>query len=294
MADNQEEKDTTREDGMSFWQHLAELRNTLLRVFVVVGALFIVFFIFMPDIFDKVILAPCSPSFPTYRLFDHISGDGVFIPNLSASSKSIELININLGTQLMTQMSSSFYLALTAGFPVVIYLLWLFVRPALYPKERRGATRAFIFGNVMFYIGMTVAYFLVFPLILRFLSDYQLSERISNTITLDSYMDTFYLIVMAFGIVFELPLLIWLLGRLGIVTRRFFSRFRRHAIVVLLILAALITPTGDPFTLLIVFAPLYGLWEFSALLVPKPEPEYAATINDTNASEADNTSESES
>ncbi len=271
----QDKKTPDDKDGMSFWSHLAELRNTLLRIAVVVALLFIVFFIFMPDIFDNVILAPCSADFPTYRLFDHISGDGVFIPDLSAAAKSIELININLGTQLMTQMSSSFYLSLIVGFPIIIYLLWCFVRPGLYPKEKRGARRAFFFGNLMFYLGMAVAYMLVFPLVLRFLAEYQLSERISNTITLDSYMDTFYLIVLAFGVIFELPLLTWLLGRFGVLTRRFFRRYRRHAIMILLIVSALITPTGDPFTLFIVFAPLYALWEFSALLVPKPAPEDA-------------------
>ncbi len=262
---------------MSFWQHMAELRNVLLQIVIMLGIAFIGFFIFMPEFFDYVILAPCSPKFLTYQLFDHINGDGIFIPDLSSAKNSIELININLGTQLLTQMSSSLWMSFIFGFPLIVYRLWLFIRPGLYPKERRGATRAFIFGNLMFYLGMAVSYFIVFPLILRFLSDYQLSQRISNTITLDSYMDTFYLIILAFGIIFELPLLTWLLGRFGVLTRRFFSRFRRYAIMVFLILSALITPTGDPFTLLIVFAPLYGLWEFSALLVPKAKDEYETT-----------------
>lgn len=269
MQDESPETHSSGNDNMSFWHHLAVLRNTLLRIAIVLIVLAVLFFIFMPYIFDYVILAPCSHDFPIYRLFDHIGGDGVFVPDLSASSKSIELINISLGTQLMTQMSSSFYLALIVGFPVIIYLLWCFIRPGLFPKERRGARRAFIFGNLMFYLGMFVAYILIFPLILRFLAGYQLSERIANTITLDSYMDTFYLIMLSFGLIFEMPLLIWLLGRFGIITRRFFSRYRRHAIFGTLVLAALITPTGDPFSLFIVFAPLYALWEFSALLVPK-------------------------
>lgn len=259
--------------SMSFWAHLAELRNALLHIAILLGALFVGFFIFMPEFFDNVILAPCSPDFPVYRLFDLIAGDGVFIPDLSASANAISLININLGTQLLTQMSASLWMALTFGFPFIIYRLWLFVRPGLYERERRGAKRAFFFGNIMFYLGVATAYFLIFPLILRFLSDYQLSSRIENTITLDSYMDTFYLINLSFGIIFELPLLIWLLGRIGILSRAFFRRFRRHAIMALLILAALITPTGDPFTLFIVFFPLYALWELSAILVPKPQPD---------------------
>ncbi len=267
------ESDTTKNEAkeMSFWQHLVELRGTLLRIGILVGVLFVVFFIFMPDIFEYVILAPCDHTFPTYRLFEYIAGDGVFIPDLSSSSTDIDLININLGTQLLTQMSASFWLAIVLGFPFIVRQLWNFVKPGLYERERRGATRAFFFGNLMFYLGMTVAYFIVFPLILRFLADYSLSERIANTITLDSYIDTFYLMLLSFGIVFEMPLLAWALGRFGLLKRTFFKRYRRHAIFGLTVLAALITPTGDPFTLAIVFFPLYGLWEFGAFLVPKGE-----------------------
>ena len=119
----------------------------------------------------------------------------------------------------------------------------------------------------MFYLGVTIGYFLVFPLTLRFLADYQLSESIPNTISIDSYMDNFLVIVLMMGTVFELPLLAWLLGKMGFLTRGFFSKYRRHAIVALLIDAALITPTGDPFTLFVVFMPIYGLWEFSSRLV---------------------------
>jgi len=124
----------------------------------------------------------------------------------------------------------------------------------------------------MFYLGVAVGYYLVFPLTVRFLSDYQLSELVPNVISLDSYTDTFVTIVFLMGVVFELPLLAWLLGRMGLLTRNFFALYRRHAIVALLVLAAVITPTGDPFTLFAVFIPIYLLWEFSATLVPKSAP----------------------
>ena len=124
----------------------------------------------------------------------------------------------------------------------------------------------------MFYLGVAAGYYLVFPLTVRFLADYQLSDLVPNVISLDSYTDTFVTIVFLMGVVFELPLLAWLLGRMGLLTRRFFSLYRRHAIVALMILAAVITPTGDPFTLFAVFIPIYLLWEFSAMLVPKSVP----------------------
>lgn len=155
------------------------------------------------------------------------------------------------------------------AFPVIIYLLWGFVSPGLYEEEKRGVRAAFLAGNLMFFLGVAVGYFLVFPLTLRFLADYQLSEMIPNQISLDSYMDNFMVLILVMGIVFELPLLAWLLGRIGVITRGLFDRYRRHAIVALLVLAAVITPTGDPFTLMVVFLPVYLLWEASAFTVPR-------------------------
>ena len=152
---------------------------------------------------------------------------------------------------------------------MLLYLLWTFVRPALYEKEVRGARIAFALGTVMFYLGVAVGYFLVFPITMRFLFTYQLSSTIHNQLSLDSYMDNFLMLNLVMGLVFELPLLAWALSAIGILRRKFFSRYRRHAVVVLLVLAAVITPTGDPFTLMIVFLPLYLLFEVSALIVKK-------------------------
>jgi sec-independent protein translocase protein TatC len=147
--------------------------------------------------------------------------------------------------------------------------MWSFIAPGLYDHEKQGIHRAFFFGCVMFYLGVAVGYFVVFPLALRFLATYSLSSNITPMISLNSYMDNFYMLILLMGAVFELPLLSWLLGKIGVITRKFFSKYRRHAIVALLITAGLITPTGDPFTLMVVFIPIYALWEFSAILVPK-------------------------
>ena len=127
----------------------------------------------------------------------------------------------------------------------------------------------------MFWIGVAVGYFLVFPITLRFLADYHVSEMVPNQISLDSYMDTFLMLIFIMGIVFEMPLVAWLLGNVGILHREFFKKYRRHAIVILLILAAVITPTGDPFTLAIVFLPIYLLYELSAYLTsPTKNPNH--------------------
>lgn len=254
---------------MTFWGHVEALRSVLLRAGVVLAVLTGVFFLLMPDIFDSVILAPTRGDFVLYRLFDRLGAESPLMPDLGGGDFHVELINIQLASQFFIHMSTSFWLAVVFAFPIIIYMVWGFVAPALYQGERKGMGKAFLLGNVMFFIGVAVGYFVVFPVTLRFLADYQVSAEVPNQISLDSYMDNFTVLILVMGIVFELPLLAWLLGRMGLVSRRFFRAYRRHAVAVLLILAAVITPTGDPFTLMVVFLPVYGLWEFSAMLVPK-------------------------
>ena len=254
---------------MSFWDHLDVLRGVLIKIAVVVVAMAVVFFVLMPTIFDNVILAPCKGDFILYQLFEKLTAGIPGLPQFTTDGFHVELINIQLASQFFIHMSTSFWLALVFSFPVVIYLLWSFVSPALYDHEKRGIKRAFGFGNLMFFLGVAVGYFVVFPVTLRFLADYHVSAMVPNQISLDSYMDTFLMLIFIMGIIFELSLLAWLLGNIGVLKRSFFKKYRRHAVVVLLILAAFITPTGDPFTLTIVFLPIYMLYELSAWLVKK-------------------------
>lgn len=261
-----------RLEEMSFWGHIDVLRKILLQVAATIFAAAILLFTFMPWIFDNIILAPTGGDFFLYRLLDGLSSDNSsLIPDLSSADFHVELVNIELASQFFIHMSSSCWLAVVLTFPIILYQLWGFISPALYSNERRGIKRAFLFGNTMFYIGVTIGYSLVFPITLRFLADYQLSSAIPNVISLSSYMDNFITICLMMGVVFELPLLAWLFGKMGFLTRRFFKKYRRHAVVVLLIIAAIVTPTGDPFTLAVVFLPVYCLWELSAYLVPNPE-----------------------
>ncbi len=252
---------------MSFWDHLDELRKVIFRSLIFVGAAASVLFFIMPDLFDRVILAPCHSDFIFYRWLSDLSRIIPVMPDFFVGKFEIKLINFNLASQFMTHMSLSFWLAVVLSFPFLIYQFWLFVRPALYEHERKNIGWAFLFGNVMFFIGAAIGYLMVFPLTLRFLATYELSTAIENRISLDSYIDNFLMLCFMMGLVFELPLLAMLLSKLGILTRSFFHKFRRHAIVAIMVLAAVITPTGDPFTLLVVFLPVYLLWEISALLV---------------------------
>ena len=256
---------------MTFWEHLDKLRGVALRIGGAVGIAAVGAFIVMRHVFNHVILAPCRADFPTYKMLGFVRGDGDFLPNLSSSDFDVSLMTINLGSQFMTHLSVSLWLAVTVTFPLIIWLLWRFVAPGLYDHEKRGATKAFLGGMFLFYFGVCVGYFVVFPLALRFLSTYQLNPDIAVNLTLDSYMDTFYMILLAMGVVFEIPLVAWMLGKIGVLKRNFFARRRRYAIVASAALAAMITPTSDAFTLVIVFIPIYALWELSALLVPSSD-----------------------
>lgn len=261
-----QEKEQLQE--MSFWGHLDVLRGILFKAIILLIALTAVLFFLMPQIFDQFILAPTRSDFLTYRLFQKLSL-GSMLPQASNLDANIELINIKLASQFFIHISSSLWMAVVVAFPFIIYLIWSFISPGLYSHEKRGTKRGFLFGCGMFYLGAATGYFLVFPITLKFLATYQLSSLVPNIISLDSYMDNFIMICLMMGILFELPLLAWLFGKMGFITRNFFRNYRRHAIVALLILAAIVTPTGDPFTLAIVFFPIYFLWELSSLLVPK-------------------------
>lgn len=255
---------------MSFWAHLDALRAVLLKAAIVVAILSVAYFAAIPWLFDHVIAAPCSGDFPTYRLLNRLSAATGLGPDTSAAF-SVSLINIELASQFMVHVSASMWAALVTAIPLCLALGWSFVSPALRPYEKRAARPAFVWGCLMFYIGMAAGYFLVFPLALRFLSDYQLSDMISNTVSLTSYMDTFYTILLAMGLLFELPIVAWMLGKAGILSRAFFRKYRRHAIALILIAAGILTPTSDIFTLFAVFLPVYALWEGSALLIPKKQ-----------------------
>ena len=253
---------------MSFWDHLDVLRGILIRIAVVVVTVALVMFAVMPSLFDSVIMAPCKGDFVLYRAFERVTQALPFLPQFSTEGFHVDLINIQLASQFFIHISTSFWLALVLSFPIVLYLLWTFVAPALYEHEKRGVRLAFFIGNIMFFLGVAVGYFVVFPVTLRFLADYHVSSIVPNQISLDSYIDTFLMLIFVMGLVFELPLVAWLLGNVGVLKREFFRRYRRHAVVALMLLAAFITPTGDPFTLMIVFLPIYLLRELSAILVP--------------------------
>lgn len=204
-------------------------------------------------LFD-VVLAPSSSDFITYRL-------------LGVEPFRIELVNTGLTEQFMIHMKVSLVAGILIASPYILYLLFRFISPALYDNERRYSVRLTVAAYLMFLFGVAVNYFVIFPLTVRFLGTYQVSDDIHNLLTISSYVDTLAMMSLVFGIVFEIPVVSWLLARFGLLKSVWMSRYRRHAIVAIIIVAAVITPTSDVFTLFMVSLPIWLLYEASVLIV---------------------------
>lgn len=259
---NSRENDATQ----SFWEHLDDLRACLIKVVLVVLVLGIAAFLFKEELF-AVILGPQNERFITYRLLDKIGS----IWGVAAAPFSVELINTGLARQFTTHMTAAIYAAVLCASPYILYQLFRFVSPALYVNEKKYVVRAVSYSYLLFMGGVLLSYFLIFPLTFRFLGTYQVSPEVANLITLQSYMDTLMTITLMMGVLFEIPILCWLFARLGILTEAFMRKYRRHAIVVILIVAAIITPTADVFTLTIVSLPIYLLYEGSICIVRRSQ-----------------------
>lgn len=251
------------EEELTFWDHLEVLRWALVRIAGVVAVVTVATFMAMPYIFDQYILAPTTSRFFMYGWLERISG-GLFD---FADDFFVQIININVASQFFTHISTSISLALVIAFPYVIFEIWKFIRPALFDHEVKHVRFAFVSGTFMFYLGCAVAYLLIFPFCFRFLTEYELSASIHNQIDLSSYIGNFVMMIMVMGIVFEMPLLAWVLSCLGLITKSFLRQYKSYAVVGLMVLSAVITPSGDPFTMLLVAIPLYLLYELSIVVV---------------------------
>lgn len=238
---------------VSFWDHLEVLRWVIVRILVVVAVMACVAFLWKEGLFG-IVLAPAKSDFIVYRW-------------MGAEPFSLQLVNTQLAEQFMAHLRTAVYAGVLVASPYVLYQLFGFVAPALYDRERKYAVRALGWTYAMFIVGTLVNYFLVFPLTVRFLGTYQVSEEVVNMLTLQSYMDTFFMMAIVLGVVFELPVLCACLGKMGILSADMMRKYRRHAIVVILIAAAIITPTVDMFTLIVVSLPIWLLYEVSIHVV---------------------------
>ena len=249
-------------ENLTFWDHVEVLRHCLFRILVAALVASVAAFCFKDALFS-VILAPKDADFVTYRLFERISGN--------VTQFSLSLINVNLAQQFIVHMKVALYVGLLATSPYILYVLFGFIAPALYDNEKRFAVRAVASGYLMFIVGVLLNYFIIFPLTVRFLGSYQVSGEVPNLISLESYISTLLMLSFMIGVVFELPVLCWLLAKMGVLKSAFMKQYRRHAIVVIVVLAAIITPTADAFTLALVAVPIYLLFEVSVLIVKRVE-----------------------
>lgn len=252
-------------ENKSFWDHLEDLRGSLIRIVVAVFGFSVLAFCFK-DLLFKVVLAPKDSNFFMYKLF-------------GGSDFSLNLMNTGLTEQFMIHLKTACAFGVLLASPYIIKVLFDFIRPALYEEEKRHSVSLVAAAYVMFLIGVAVNYLFVFPLTLRFLGTYQVSDEVRNMLTLQSYMDTLLTMCMVFGIVFEIPVISWLLARFGLLKAEWMTRYRRHAVVAILVLAAVITPTGDAFTLLIVSLPIWLLYELSVLVVRHEERNLRAVFD---------------
>ena len=248
---------------MTFWEYLDALRAAIIKILTVTVVSGIVAFFFKEQLF-ALVLAPKEPGFVTYKVLYALSA-------LTGSEAEdvfhVQLVSTGLAQQFVIHMKTAMCAGVILSSPYALYQLFRFVSPALYAHERRYVVRVVGYGYLLFLVGVAVSYFVVFPLTFRFLGTYQVSGEVANMITLDSYISTLMTLTLSMGIVFQIPVLSWMFAKLGFLSAAFMRRYRKHAVVLILSVAAVITPTSDVFTLLAVSAPMYLLFELSILIV---------------------------
>jgi len=252
------------EKEMSFLEHLEELRWHIVRsiLAIIIGA--ILAFIFKNIIFDKIILAPKSPDFFTNRFLCEL-GEKLDVKNLCINSIPLEIISVKMSGQFTMHILVSLIAGLVLAFPYVFFEFWSFIAPALRGNERKHARGAVFYSSLLFLTGVVFGYYVISPLTVNFLGSYNVSPEVENKINLISYVSTVTSVVLASGVIFELPVVVFFLTKIGLVTPEFMRKYRRHSLVVILILAAIITPP-DVFSQILVAIPLFFLYEISIFI----------------------------
>ena len=222
---------------MSFWDHLEVLRGTIFRSLLAVSVISVIVFCFKKFVFDDVVLAPTRSDFWVYRMLN--------------MDVNMNLVNLEISTQFFVHLKVAFELGFILGFPFVIWEIWKFIAPALYQNEKKTLRGVFLAASFLFYLGLYIGYVLIVPISLNFFLGYKISEAVVNTISLTSYISLFTSTTLAFGIVFEFPAVVVILNKLGLIYKDTMNKYRKHAIVAILCIAAIITP-ADPFSMVIV------------------------------------------
>lgn len=270
MSDNKiveaiKNKGKTLEAEMSFFDHLNALRGHLIRAALAIALFTSVAFYFNDFIVDKVIFGPKSADFWTYRMMCQI-GELLHRDGWCVGDMKFTIISTELGGQINLVINSCIMTGIVFGFPYLLWELWRFIKPALHDKERKAATGFVFYASMLFLIGILFGYFIITPISVKFLAGFSASDEIKNTFSISSYLTTVTTLTLGSGIVFELPILIYILASLNILTAKFMRNTRRYAIVIILIIAAIITPTPDAITMGVVALPLLMLYEIGILV----------------------------
>lgn len=252
---------------MSFLQHLEALRWHLIRGVAAIAILSIVAFLMKSFIFDVVIFAPTKPEFWTNAMLNQLS-DYLNIPSLSINQQPVVIKNITMSGQFTMHLWVAFIAGVIIGFPYFFWEIWMFIQPALYDKEAKYSRGAIIVVSILFFVGVAFGYYIISPLSISFLTNYQVSADVANEVTITSYISTISSIVLSAGILFELPVFIFFLAKIGIVSASFLIKYRRHAIVVVVTLAAIITPP-EVFSQLLITIPMLLLYEASIIIAKR-------------------------
>jgi sec-independent protein translocase protein TatC len=260
--ENKEKKPAKRANEMSFLEHLEALRWHILRSLAAIVVVAVGVFIAKDIIFDKIILGPTFDSFPTYRLICGLSEALCFYPS------DLEIITRDIGEQFISHIKVSLWLGLIVSFPYVFFEFWQFVKPGLYDKEKKAARGIVFICSVLFLSGVLFGYFVISPFAVTFLSGYSVSNSILNTTTLSSLVNSMTMFTLPTGMIFELPIVVYFLAKVGLVTPEFMRTYRKHAFVVILLLSAIITPP-DVITQFLIGFPLYLLYEASIIIAKR-------------------------
>ncbi|MBY0244744.1 MAG: twin-arginine translocase subunit TatC [Sphingobacteriaceae bacterium] len=268
IIDTIKEKGQALDAEMSFFDHINVFRKHLFRAVIVIFAFMGVALWHTNFIFNTIVMGPKDPNFWTYRMmcklaarFPEIVGKEFCVTKIDA-----KIINTEMSGQFTLQLQSCFTVGLILGIPYLLYEIWLFVKPALHDRERKSATGFVIFASLLFLVGILFGYYIICPLSINFLINFTVSPEILNTFTIDSYLSTVMTLTIGCGLMFQLPVLIYILSKLGIMTPQFMRSSRRYSTVIILIIAAVVTPTSDPYTMMIVAFPLFLLYEGSIFI----------------------------
>ena len=265
------EKGKTIEAEMSFFDHLDVLRGHLVRASIAIVVFTVLAFSYYDFIFDEIIMGPGRTDFWTYRMMCAAVEKFNLGADFCVTKLNFEIINTELGGQFTLQLNSSLMIGIVLGVPYLLFEIWRFVKPALKEEERKSATGFVFWSSLLFIIGLLFGYYVVSPLSVNFLTNYEVSEIINNQITIDSYFSVIATLSIGAGITFELPTIIYILSKLGIMTPQFMRSSRRYATVIILIIAAVVTPTPDLIIMLTVSLPLFLLYEVSIFISARVE-----------------------